>query len=174
MYWKMTFVHEESENDTDNNYRSCGKRSVQHNKRFGEGEKKMSRLIDADKLKKDIQFVLDTLGEPTKYGLRQAMSIIDKTPTVDAVSRGVVDQIRWERDTALSQLEEIGISLGYPMDDVQKIRHGHWIPVNPDVYGAEYFECSVCGMYSRDGLFRKELDYEYCPNCGAKMDEEKK
>ena len=42
------------------------------------------RLIDADKLRKDIQFVLDTLGEPTKYGLRQAMSIIDRTPTVDA------------------------------------------------------------------------------------------
>ena len=51
-------------------------------------------------------------------------------------------------------------------------RHGHWIPVNPDVYGAEQFECSVCGVYSGDGLCRKELDYEYCPNCGASMDEE--
>ena len=57
-----------------------------------------------------------------------------------------------------------------PTVDAKPIRHGHWIPVNPDVYGAEYFECSVCGMYSRDGLIRKELDYEYCPNCGAKMD----
>lgn len=46
------------------------------------------RLIDADKLRKDIQFVLDTLGEPTKYGLRQAMSIIDKTPTVEAERHG--------------------------------------------------------------------------------------
>lgn len=46
------------------------------------------RLIDADKLRKDIQFVLDTLGEPTKYGLRQAMSIIDKTPTVDTERHG--------------------------------------------------------------------------------------
>lgn len=42
------------------------------------------RLIDADKLRKDIQFVLDTLGEPANHGLRQSMSIIDKTPTVDA------------------------------------------------------------------------------------------
>ena len=37
----MIFVQEENGNDTDNNYRSCGKRSVQHNKRFSE-EKKMS------------------------------------------------------------------------------------------------------------------------------------
>ena len=44
----------------------------------------MSRLIDADKLRKDIQFVFDTLGEPANHGLRQAMSIIDRTPTVDA------------------------------------------------------------------------------------------
>ena len=54
-------------------------------------------------------------------------------------------------------------------EDAKPTRHGYWIPVNPDVYGAEYFECSVCGMYSRDGLFRKELGYEYCPNCGALM-----
>ena len=55
--------------------------------------------------------------------------------------------------------------------NAEPIRHGYWIPVNPDVYGAEQFECSVCGVYSGDGLCRKELDYEYCPNCGAKMDE---
>lgn len=58
-----------------------------------------------------------------------------------------------------------------PTVDAKPIRHGHWIPVNPDVYGAEQFECSVCGVYSGDGLCRKELDYEYCPNCGALMDE---
>ena len=34
------------------------------------------------------------------------------------VSQGVVDQIRWERDTALSQLEQIGKGLGSKMDDI--------------------------------------------------------
>ena len=43
---QMTSVREEKENDTGNNYRSCGKRSVQHNKRFGEEEKKMSKSFD--------------------------------------------------------------------------------------------------------------------------------
>lgn len=34
------------------------------------------------------------------------------------VSQGVVDQIRWERDTALSQLEQIGKGFGSKMDDI--------------------------------------------------------
>lgn len=34
------------------------------------------------------------------------------------VSQGVVDQICWERDTALSQLEQIGKGLGSKMDDI--------------------------------------------------------
>lgn len=34
-----------------------------------------------------------------------------------SVPQGVVDQIRWERDTALSQLKEIGKGLGEKMDD---------------------------------------------------------
>ena len=36
----------------------------------------------------------------------------------ESVSQGVVDQIRWERDTALSQLKEIGKGLGEKMDDI--------------------------------------------------------
>lgn len=34
------------------------------------------------------------------------------------VSQGVVDQICWERDTALLQLEQIGKGLGSKMDDI--------------------------------------------------------
>lgn len=39
----------------------------------------------------------------------------------DSVSQSVVDQIRWERDTALEQLAEIGKGLGEKMDDVVKL-----------------------------------------------------
>ena len=42
-----------------------------------------------------------------------------------SVPQGVVDQIKWERDTALSQLKEIGKGLGEKMDDVKP----KWIPV---------------------------------------------
>ena len=39
-----------------------------------------------------------------------------------SVSQGVVDQIKWERDTALSQLAEIGKGLGEKMDDVKALQ----------------------------------------------------
>lgn len=99
------------------------------------------------------------------------MVLIDKDSLIEhmrkAYKGNIKNGFKWDLISAVAVIgaeEEI-------TPDAEPIRHGHWIPVNPDVYGAEYFECSVCGIYSRDGLFRKELDYEYCPNCGAKMDE---
>ena len=50
-----------------------------------------------------------------------AMQYIDNFPTVDAVSRGVHDQVRWERDTAIGQLEEHGIPFGGIAPDVVKV-----------------------------------------------------
>ena len=46
------------------------------------------------------------------------MSEIDDAPTVDAVPVGVLEQIRWERDTAMQQLEEHGIPFCGKADDV--------------------------------------------------------
>ena len=46
-----------------------------------------------------------------------------------------------------------------PSADVAPIRHGRW---DCDISGAW---CSVCGEYS-------EGEWNYCPNCGAKMDGE--
>ena len=44
-----------------------------------------------------------------------------------------------------------------PSADVAPIKHGRW---DCDMGGAW---CSVCGEYS-------EGEWNYCPNCGAKMD----
>ena len=43
--------------------------------------------------------------------------ILSELPTIDSV----IDQIRWERDTAIEQLAEIGKGLGERMDDVEKV-----------------------------------------------------
>ena len=37
---------------------------------------------------------------------------IRRIPSVDAVSRGLFEQIKWERDVAMAQLEEHGIAFG--------------------------------------------------------------
>ena len=46
--------------------------------------------------------------------------------------------------------------------DVQEVRHGHWISLEEEI---GLHECSICGHK----ILRAECNY--CPNCGAKMDE---
>lgn len=45
----------------------------------------------------------------------------EKRLTVDVVSVGVLDQVRWERDVAISQLEDHGIPFGGVAPDVVKV-----------------------------------------------------
>ena len=52
--------------------------------------------------------------------------------------------------------------------DVEPVRHGHW---KHDETGANF--CSVCNEYPYDdGEYHLVWHTNYCPNCGAKMDEE--
>ena len=76
----------------------------------------MSRLIDADALKAEFTGNFHEMWHYT--GIR---ATIDVQPTVDAVSRGVHDQVRWERDVAIKQLEEHGIPFGGIAPDVVKV-----------------------------------------------------
>lgn len=54
-----------------------------------------------------------------------------------------------------------------PAADVAPVRHGRWISKNP--HGYEWtFVCSNCNYV--DGYPFNDR-HNYCPNCGAKMDE---
>lgn len=57
-----------------------------------------------------------------------------------------------------------------PPADVAPVVHGHWIWNNRQ----EEYECSACGWKFLCSLWVKEIVYlgDYCPHCGAKMDEE--
>ena len=66
-----------------------------------------------------------------------------------------------------------------PTADVEPVKHGH--NDNRNYCGADEFRCSRCGihledwvMYEYDEEFEDEFCYEYefdyCPNCGARMD----
>lgn len=46
---------------------------------------------------------------------------VTRVPAADAVARSAYSQVVWERDTALSQLAEIGKGLGEKMDDVPTV-----------------------------------------------------
>lgn len=55
-----------------------------------------------------------------------------------------------------------------PTIDAEPVRHGHWIFNPKDAIEMMFTlpKCSECGAESPNGG-------NYCPNCGAKMDEEK-
>lgn len=56
-----------------------------------------------------------------------------------------------------------------PAADVAPVVHGRWIDGAEDfTCGNHNAECSICRCYvSWDGC---DEDFNYCPNCGAKMD----
>ena len=52
----------------------------------------------------------------------EARESIKNAPTADVVSKSLYDQIKWERDTAISQLESYGVGLGEKADVVEVVR----------------------------------------------------
>ena len=125
--------------------------------------------------KKDVELVLRQF----KKGFRRTDEIcaingcileIQDMDSVDVVSRGVFDQIKFERDIAIGQLESYGISLGEKAD-VTKVRHGHWEYGKWEqghwVKGNERCRCSVC---HRDFAVDNLNIWHGCPQCLAKMD----
>ena len=103
--------------------------------------------------------------EPCESSDCDWMAFIDKEPAADVVSKGLYEQIKWERDVALAQLEEYGVSLGEKAD-VAEVVHAKW-----DDNG----RCTNCGghapYYSMASTYYAS---PYCFECGAKMDKEEK
>ena len=58
--------------------------------------------------------------------------------------------------------------LDAPAADVATVRHGRWISDESDVL----FHCSECETQISTSWDYDDLQWNYCPNCGAKMDEE--
>ena len=103
------------------------------------------------------------------YGMDIANTIVHNAPTVE-VKSNINEQIMWERNIALSQLEEIGIGLGAKMDVVKEVLEKQ-IPKKPtDISkvrdGEGYIgiigKCPCCSEIL-------EEDTVYC-DCGQKLD----
>ena len=78
-------------------------------------------------------------------------------------------ELFWLRPTA-----DETTALSMAIEALKTVKHGHWIPINDQVA-----KCSLCGMlettHGKDktgqALIHKATK-KFCPNCGAKMDEE--
>lgn len=87
-----------------------------------------------------------------------------------------------ERDGVLSlKVEDIKSICGIPIEeiivDAEPIRHGHWVVITKeDSDGWCVIKCTNCGFFlpylsSRKEIEEEDINYYYCPICGAKMDE---
>ena len=61
-----------------------------------------------------------------------------------------------------------------PDADVAPVRHGEWLKAEDDYCGLNIIQCSIC---HEEWCFEIDddvidLNYHYCPNCGAKMDKD--
>ncbi len=94
-------------------------------------------------------------------------TIEDDVPTAaDVVSKGLYEQIKWERDLAIEQLQEYGVSLGEKADVVKVVRCKdciHW-----GCYGGEYAHKGECKMCESEGCWYED---DYC-SYGERMDKE--
>ena len=69
-------------------------------------------------------------------------------------------------------MKGIAIINQFPSADVAPVAHGEWILVGTNEHDYETSveeKCSLCGRY----VYRYDTQPQdnYCPNCGAKMDE---
>lgn len=112
----------------------------------------MSKYIDADRL-------IRRLENRTYKAVPNFIKMVEEQEAADVVSRGVLEQVMWERDLAISQLAEIGKGLGEKMDDVEEVRHGRW------ENDGHTLACSNCHTINIRGVA-----WDYCPYCGSRMD----
>ena len=76
-----------------------------------------------------------------------------------------------EREALVEQLKKedcdcewLWTILCVPAADVAPVRHGCWINEN------FYTHCSACGKMAIYDKYGQEVESDYCPHCGAKMD----
>lgn len=86
----------------------------------------MARYGDLDKLSE--QITTNHCGACGIYNgemccscpMNDALRYIDEFPTADVAPDGAYQQVKWERDIAIKQLEHIGLSLGEKTDGYGK------------------------------------------------------
>lgn len=79
-------------------------------------------LIRAETLKDDLENMKSNCNHMSDQILIDTIKeLVDAQPTIDVVPVSVLEQVKWERDVAMKQLEEYGIPFGGIAPDVVKV-----------------------------------------------------
>lgn len=105
----------------------------------------MTRLIDADALREDW---LQNGENEYVYDANAFLESIDDAPTVEAIPKGVYEQVKWERDMAVQQLNDYGVQLGEKADCVRVVRckDCYFKRINSFTKGCEIARCTLHEM----------------------------
>ena len=88
---------------------------------------------------------------------------IEREVLLTKIKENALTKYDWSEAIDIDDLEQVIQDV--PTADVVAVRHGKW-DINRN--------CSVCGVYKFEGLDADvwaDWDINYCPNCGAKMNQ---
>lgn len=88
---------------------------------------------------------------------------IERNTALEIIDR-YAKTVTGENGTAIVEAVRDIVDIICPAADVAPVRHGHWINKN------FYTRCSVCGKMAIYDKYGQEVESDYCPNCGARMD----
>lgn len=140
------------------------------------------RPIDADKLIAKLKPIVkhyegDSNYWETAYILKEIIKYVENEPTVDSVSvvrckdcRYMTEHYDIDGNVPYWTCSEWDTGTDYDgychygkrKDDAE--RHGHWVKKWNTFFKQDVWHCDVCEKGS-------PLKYDYCPSCGAKMEE---
>jgi NADH pyrophosphatase NudC (nudix superfamily) len=117
----------------------------------------MARLIDADALKGWIEACTEEKDWlVSQYNADWIWSMLDSAPTIE-----VTDFIEYH-------LDEISRTLHYRVVKDEPVKHGRWL--YSSIKNQMFRVCDQCACAAVK--LENQSDYNYCPFCGAKMEEE--
>lgn len=79
--------------------------------------------------------------------------------------RELIDNLRKFAPEHYSELIHMLIR-NQPTADVVEVKHGKW--TDAYISGVHHYRCTNCGEYI-EAIWTANFDYNYCPNCGARM-----
>lgn len=103
------------------------------------------------------------------------MAYIEKEPIIEFITKGLnnPDKTKAYGYDAIEILTEIEYA---PTADVVEVKHGYWkkpqFSGRRGFYSVKDFVCNKCG--AAFGVEQGNLLMNYCPNCSAKMDGERR
>lgn len=105
-----------------------------------------------------------SVSEDFDKGVKYILEKIDALPTADVVEAKAIEQLKWERDAAIEQLQSYGVGFGEDKE-LAEVKHGKWRLETDDEMPDPMFKLVVCYTCNKTA----NNTYNYCPNCGTKM-----